>query len=32
MDSSGPGLGPMLGYCEHDNEILGYINVGEFLD
>jgi hypothetical protein len=31
LDSSGSGWGPVAGFCEHGNEHLGYINVGNFL-
>jgi hypothetical protein len=32
LDSSGSGQGPMAGCCEHDNEPLGSVKGGEFLD
>jgi len=32
MDASGLRQGPMAGSCEHSNETLGAIKVGEFLD
>jgi hypothetical protein len=32
LDSSGSGLGPLAGSCEHSNETLGSIEVGKFLD
>jgi hypothetical protein len=32
LDSPGPGLGPVAGSCEHDNETSGSIKGGEFLD
>jgi hypothetical protein len=31
LDVSGSGLGPVAGCCEHGNEPLGSIKVGEFL-
>jgi hypothetical protein len=32
LGSSGSGQGPMTGPCEYDNELLGSIKGGEFLD
>jgi hypothetical protein len=32
LDTSGSGLGPVAGSCEHDNEPSVFIRVGEFLD
>jgi hypothetical protein len=32
LNVSGSGLGPMESSCEHDDELLGSINDGKFLD
>jgi hypothetical protein len=32
LDSSGSGHGPMVGSCEHGNELPSSIKGGEFLD
>jgi hypothetical protein len=32
LDISGSGYGPMVGFCEHGNEISGSIKGGDFLD
>jgi hypothetical protein len=31
MNPTGSGEGPITGFCEHDDEPLVYINVGNFL-
>jgi hypothetical protein len=32
LDASGSGLEPVAGFCEHDDEPLGFIKGSEFLD
>jgi len=32
LEACGSGLGPVVGLCEHGNEIPGSIKGGEFLD
>jgi hypothetical protein len=32
LDSCGSGKGPVVGFCEHANELSGSMKGGEFLD
>jgi hypothetical protein len=32
LDASGSGKGPVMGSCEHNNELSGSIKIREFLD